>query len=170
MKRCLLLVFSCIILASCSNKKNNPLFFKNDFENIKGWSEGSIVVKGNAHSGHFYIVADSTNPYSFRFKAKLKDIDTYPIKRLDINLWAMVSDFSTEARLVVAIMKENNSLFWEGKEFKAYISKTDQWTNIQTSIALPENINKDAEILIYIWNINGKGEARVDDLEIQFYK
>ena len=173
MKRILfaLLAFSVLAVCSCNKKKviHNDLYYSNDLENVKGWIDNTTIVRGNAHSGNYYSVTDSSRRYSFTFKLPVSSISDKPLKKADVTLWAYVKNKNFDGSVVTCIMRDNNNVYWNSSDLKTFCKKPEEWFKATAYLRFPANIEKTDKVLIYLWNVDGKTEIRMDDMEIQFY-
>ena len=62
------------ILLSCSSDNKSDLTFKNDIDQMAGWIKDPTIMKGEGHSGKYFLKVDSLMPYSFGFNELLSNI------------------------------------------------------------------------------------------------
>ncbi len=163
--------FFCIVLVSlfsCSDENKNN-FKINDFENIDGWFKTPLIRKGNAHSGSFYCQIDSVSPYSFTYSKKINEITNQPVQKIKTTAWISFTSFQCKANLVVTVDSGDDTpvLFWKGTPAENVVAEKNKWTKVTLVTELPKRINKNARLLIYVWN-TGKEPVNVDDLSFQF--
>lgn len=145
---------------------NNKIAYSSDMEYEK-WMGGDKLVKDIAHSGKYSSRLDSNNAYSFGFTQLLSEIgDTIP-KVVSVNFWLHYPEIGISSQLVISIDSAGKNIFWLGHPLKDSISQPNQWKEIKTSFTLPENLQPDNKINIYVWS-NDKRTFYMDDLTISF--
>lgn len=164
-----------LMLASCSSsdkakEEHNNLYFFTDYENYLGFGKSLNIQKGEAFSGKCYSKADSSKAFSAGFEMALGDISTKKLKKLDVSCQGWLSDSDCEASLVIVIQRGDSAIKWDGFSLKEKLKEYKSWGEMKVTLPLPQNLDKNDVMKIYLWNTNNKGEARIDDLSIQFYE
>ncbi len=173
MKKTLFTLLAITVIFGCSNsdKKvlHNNLYFSNDLESVKGWMEYNTLRQGNAHSGNYYSTTDSAWQFSQTFVLHAGEISAKPLKKVDVSVWANVSKDHFNGCIVTCITRNDSTIFWASSDLKNFYKKTGEWFQANASFNLPASIIQSDKVKIYVWNVDGKSEIKMDDMEIQFY-
>ncbi len=165
-----------IILASCKNKNEavsvldeNAIVFKNSFEELAGWTENISLDTGDAHSGHYFVKADTTNEFSAGYKYQLSKITKRKIKFIEYSAFVCVADLSQKGALVLSIDDGPTNLLWTSVPIdQTSVKIAGKWTNVHEKIKLPPNVNINSTVKVYLWNNKHLGTIRGDDFEVRF--
>ncbi|MCH8905419.1 MAG: glycosyltransferase family 39 protein [Bacteroidetes bacterium] len=116
-------------------------------------------VKGNAHSGNYYLELDKKHIYGF--STTLKDI--IPCEIINVSFW-FISDH-TDAGIVVAYPR--SKMFYNYKSIDKHTSE-DDWQFMTYKVIIPMNYPWDT-VQVYLW-FRGENPARFDDFMIERIK
>jgi len=157
-----------IILFSCSSDKKNDLTFKNDIDQMAGWIKDPTIMKGEGHSGKYFLKVDSLMPYSLGFNELLSNISSKPLKKINFSAWCKANTLTKNVVLVCDVVtKENQHIVYKGVSLKDYLKNPNEWMQISGDVNLPSNLPADAKVLVYLWTPQ-KEVAYIDDYEISF--
>ncbi|QQR95121.1 MAG: hypothetical protein IPJ93_15645 [Bacteroidota bacterium] len=157
-----------LFVFGCTSKNNEHL---NDLENIDGWFQHPQIKAGFAHSGEYYCYTDDINPYSITFRKKLLDFNEgKQIKQIIVNAWILFTNKDCKAALVASIDSSEHFIpvVYSSTDATKQITGIEQWTQIKTQVDIPEKIDLNNYISIYVKN-NGNYPVLIDDISYSYY-
>ncbi len=155
---------------SKKDSEHNNLYYFSDFENYLGFGRSTNIQKGEAFSGKCYSKADSSRPFSAGFDMTVSDISSKKLKKVEVTSKAWLSDKDCEALLVIGVQRGDSLVKWEGFPLKEKLKEFKTWDELKGTLLLPQNLESYDVIKVYLWNTKNKGEARIDDIAVQFYE
>ncbi|MFM8431919.1 MAG: hypothetical protein ACKOQ6_02105 [Bacteroidota bacterium] len=156
------------VLFSCGSDEKVPMTYVTDFDSFFGWTDHPALRKGNARSGEWFTIADRSNPYTLSFHARSGEISQRPLKKVNVNFWAMVTSLPCQSKLVVSADDTSGSVFWEGKRLDSLVTKKNEWVEVKYSFDLPVGkIGPDHMLKAYIW-ASDKRTIMIDDMTVGF--
>lgn len=173
----LLSIAALVFFGSCSSsedknevKEHNNLYFFTNYDALQGFGQSTNIQKGDAFSGKFYSKADAARAFSAGFGMSYENISAKKLKKVDLTSKVWLSGPECEATLVFSVMRGDSAVKWDGFALKEKLKEFKKWDEMKVTIPLPQNLEPYDVFKIYLWNTNNKGEARIDDMEVQFYE
>ncbi len=162
-------------LASCDSKTEKPanILASNDFESLDGWTNGGAnasLNKEKAHSGAFSVKTFPGLDFSMGFGNQLGKISSTRINKIKVHAWVYVPSGDATATLVVEVKNagEDKNALWEGiglvdeGKSKGY----NKWIEVERTLTMPESINYNSQMAVYLWRTGGSLATYMDDVEI----
>ncbi len=156
-----------MLILACHKKVKHS--FNQDFEKTFGWYHGTKLTKGKGHSGNYFTHAGPGQEYSQAFSSILGDITQNPIRRIDMGAWIRISEPSAIARLVLSIESKDSTVFWQAIDTEPASPKPGEWTRFFFTYDLPEGMQSDYTVKMFLWNQSNK-TVDADDFDIHFYE
>ncbi len=120
-----------------------------------------------AHSGRYAISVDPRHPYSITYRTPLGKLSPHHRpRRFTLSAWVWAPGPESDARLVVTIAGANDPdhpVFYKSVFF-ADSGPFETWKQVSRSLDLPENIDSNSQLVIYMWNGNSSVPTYADDL------
>ena len=155
-----------VILFSCNKTGKKANEFSNDMDNVKIWGSSSSVVKGFAHSGSYASKLDSVTEFSFGMQTVFENVVNKIPKKINVTLWVYSLRPNPDATVVLSVNSNGQPKYWKNLGLNG-VTKAREWTEINASFDVPDNLDIKDGISIYIWNPN-KQELYIDDFDISF--
>lgn len=143
--------------------KKAKLFF--DFENHSKYHV-SITDSENTHSGKKVSMVNETIEYSAGYDEPLGDIVMDSLKMVNITAWLYYDDPKVKARLVCSFENNKGIIQWKALDIQN-TTKPGEWTEVRFKVPIPENLNSEDILKIYLWN-PFKHTILLDDLYVSF--
>ena len=164
-----------IALFSCSRSSEKPagLLAENDFESLDGWSNGGAnasLNKEKAHSGAYSVKVTPGLDYSMGFSNQLGKVSATRVKSIKVHAWVNVPNDKATTVLVTEIKNpgQDKSALWEGIDMakEAKSKGFNKWIEVDKTITLPETVNYNSQILLYLWRGNSTQPTYMDDVQL----
>lgn len=179
MKGLFFLVFPFFI--TCNSKKNNIpnsahfSAFSNTFQVVSFEPEETLgnhntLKKGISKTGEWACELDNTKEFSILFSKNVKDMKQKNIllNRVLASAWFYPTQTNPDAQIVFTIKNSKDStLSWQSKGTSSGFFPLNQWTKLNASFKIEQELNDDDELIVYIWN-KGKTQVLVDDFSFTF--
>ncbi|MGE5425192.1 MAG: hypothetical protein ACM3N9_07495 [Syntrophothermus sp.] len=150
--------------------------FTNDFEKevLKDWYSNAIVSTPRAFSGTHAGYLDSVHPYSPTMMIGAKELGIIRTKCFvegEVMVWDSLQGATNGALMVLSMENVHpGENWWDGFKLNDVpYSGIRNWRKCSFSLMLPDIVNPDGILKIYIWN-NHKKPMLIDDFRIRFYK
>ncbi len=139
----------------------------NDFEKpAPGWSINSQHIDTVvAYSGEYSNKIDSINIYSSTFNTTFSKLPPTKNNLFRITLKALTSP-TADPLIIFQVIREGKTVIWKGEHIRNMITCDGKWNNVCMFKHLYENVNKNDNLRIYVWN-NSKGNVWIDDFKIE---
>lgn len=143
---------------------------RNDFETSMGW--GSVntnqLTRERAHSGNYAIWADQNHEFSFTYDASLRNASVHRLKGLRVEAWVLLLSPASRAQLVVEV----DEPMGKSRFHQAYLLAQQQpvfgkWAPISVDYHLPDNLNPEDRLKIYLWRSDATAPTYLDDITIR---
>ncbi len=121
----------------------------------------------NAVSGKNSIKFDTNRPYGSNFTCLVSDLKIDTLTTIAAAITAKWEP-GASAELVLDITRNDSSIFWRSSKMTEFIPEQHQWGKIFLARELPEILEANDQIKVYIWN-TGKGAFYVDDPAVYTY-
>ena len=69
--------------------------------------------------------------------------------------------------VVLSIEKDGKSSSWQSSKIDQFALPVNRWKEIETTFNIPEGLDGESTMLVYIWN-PGRKFLYIDDLRISF--
>ncbi len=160
---------SVLLLLNCNKiqqpkEKNSYMAIAN---NLLPWITNNNIrpVETGKHIYAFYV--DTLKEYSFGFQLNYEQVKVNNFKEIQASCRGLIYQLPSKIQLVIELKKNGNTIFWQSELFEKHINQVNKWGNITFSIRIPDNIDKQSNILVYVWNPS-KENALFDSLNISF--
>ncbi len=155
-----------------SYSQNPVLIIQNDLEQERSdypWINQHTIVQGDAWSGSSFSRTDSINFYGIGWKGVVPKSFQHKNIRITFSGYVRLIGEKGKASLVVSILKNDSTVFWENRPIRPRVKEQNVWTSLQDNIVLPGNLTgPDYTLLIYLWNEDATVICDMDALSIQF--
>lgn len=140
-----------------STKGTQRLVFYSNLEasNKWHWSTPNIV-----NEEEYFELIDSTNQYSSTFKIPLRELGKR--KRLQIQTTVNLTHNYSNTNAVISVNKGSENLYYKAQPM---IRGKLDWEVFSAEVELPETLDSEAELKVYLWN-NTKSFTLIKDLKI----
>jgi hypothetical protein len=95
------------------------------------------------------------------------DIFDKHYKKIKFKSWISTDNPSSKVTFLISIEKEGKSLLWKGVQVTDFMKNKNEWFQVTGEADIPNNIPKDAVILMYLWSPDNTA-ALIDDFELSF--
>lgn len=139
-----------------------------NFEDIDTLQFSNVLTSDQKYfrGGKSYMLTEDKD---FGLTYKSKTVPVLQKRKSFLLLNAKVlAENSTEIDIVVSINEGEKNIYYEAISLEKKIVKGNNWNDLTLSYNLPQVINKDYELAIFVWNA-GKTKVNFDDLKIQIY-
>ena len=139
-----------------------------NFEDIDTLQFSNVLTSDQKYfrGGKSYMLTEDKD---FGLTYKSKTVPVLQKRKSFLLLNAKVlAENSTEIDIVVSINEGEKNIYYEAINLEKKIVKGNNWNDLTLSYNLPQVINKDYELAIFVWNA-GKTKVNFDDLKIQIY-
>lgn len=164
------------LLAACSS--DNPTtpvadgyIARNDFEASLGWSgDPAAVTKAQAHSGQYSIYVDQSREFSLTYEAPLRQVVGFQPRSLEVEAWVFLTDDNSTGELGVQItdpVHNEKQLFGDGINLQEAAKVHNKWVKVSKSISLPDSLNPDQHLKVFLWRSNATSPVYLDDISIK---
>jgi len=157
-------------LSFCSSEKTkneNAITYSCDIDNVIHWSGKEECKKIKGHTGEYCAFVDSTKEFGFGYKMSLAEISDKQLKKVRFKAWILSDNPSSQVSLILSIEKDGKVYQWKGVKVTDFQVKPNEWFEAIGESEIPNNIPRDANVLMYIWS-SDKTSALADDFEISF--
>ena len=141
--------------------------YSNDFEN--GALKGNGLYSGQlSRSGNYSLKVTPDKEFNGQFSKTLSEFGERIPEKVHIRFW-FYSPFTVQSKaiLVCSIEKDDKSILWQDELVDRHHPAPRAWTMIEKTFLIPEGINPDNKISIYIWNPRGR-VFFIDDMKVRF--
>ena len=140
-----------------STKGTQRLVFYSNLEasNKWHWSTPNIV-----NEEEYFELIDSTNPYRSPFHLPLRELGKR--KRLQIQTTVNLTHNYSNTNAVISVNKGSENLYYKAQPM---IRGKLDWEVFSAEVELPETLDSEAELKVYLWN-NTKSFTLRKDLKI----
>jgi len=97
----------------------------------------------------------------------LAEISDKQLKKVRFKAWILSDNPSSQVSLILSIEKDGKMYQWKGVKVTDFQVKPNEWFEAIGESEIPNNIPRDANVLMYIWS-SDKTSALADDFEISF--
>ena len=173
----LLYIGLALSLGACSSSESSDAvagdyFTRNDFESLVGWlPDATALTKEHAHSGSYATLVNQDREFGLTYNAKLGDVSPHKLRGIEIEAWFYLSDDQAgEAQLGVQVVdpqQDNKLVFSDGIKLAEQVKEYKVWTKVSKQIMLPDNINYDQNLKVFLWRGNATSPVYMDDLTIK---
>jgi hypothetical protein len=166
-----LLLLSCALLIHSCRKDipNEQRVLSNDLESnyySSSWENMAGRMKGNAHSGIFFIRSNRRHPLCFGYKAPIPPFVQTRNFKLEINFFYRQQAVNSKATLMISLAVKDSLIFL--KELTVHSdSALNRWISFKTDLNLPASLPVNSTLSISVKN-GEKTFVDVDDIEILF--
>lgn len=164
------------LLASCQPRDGRPEtkqreLMHTSFEELLGWMPEvpPSLTTEKAHSGKYAVRVDQAKAYSLSYRTPLGTLcPTHRPRRFTLNAWAWVPSAKDDAVIVFAISNANDldHPIYQKSVFLTDNGPFQQWKPVSRDFDLPENINSQSMLTIYLWNASATAPVYADDLQL----
>jgi hypothetical protein len=141
--------------------------FTNDFENGEQVKDQYQQYR-LAHSGLFSVRISSDRVYACEFKKPFWDLKGSIPEKADASIWIYKKhNYPTGALLVCSIELNGKSVAWESRKIDRVLTRPGEWVKVDRTITIPEGIDREAILSVYIWNPK-RTVFYADDMVIKF--
>ena len=119
------------------------------------WSTPNIV-----NEEEYFELIDSTNQYSSTFKIPLKELGKR--RRLQIETTVNLTHNYSNTNAVISVSKGPENLYYIAQPM---IGGELDWEVFSAEVELPETLDPDAELKVYLWN-KTKSYTLIKDMKI----
>lgn len=142
-----------------------------DFEKLAGWlpPPPAGLTTEKAHSGRYAIRVDPEHPYSITYRAPLGRLSPHHRpRRVTLSAWVWVPGPEGDARLVAAVYaaSDPDHPFFSKNVFLTDSGPFKAWKQVSRSLDLPDNIDSNSQLEIYLWNGGSSVPVYADDLQL----
>lgn len=162
-----LFVISYVFFSCSSEKSENPLTYSCDVDNVFYWSGKEECKKIKGHTGEYCAFVDSTKEYGFGFKMSPSEISDKPLRKVRFTTWILSDNPASQVAYVLSIEKDGKVFLYKGIKVVDFMENKNEWFQVVGEVEIPDNVPKDADVLLYIWSPD-KSYALADDFEISF--
>lgn len=106
--------------------------------------------------------------YSSTFHKPVKEVFKKRGRYITVSVQCYFPEKVDRGNLVVSFERNGEYLEWFGTAIHPFVDSNNTWEEVFTCHPIPENINPDDEVFVYIWN-NGEEAFYVDQIEIKVY-
>ena len=141
--------------------------YTNDYENEQQTSSRQVTDQ-KSHSGMYSLKASPQDLYFGNYSHFMWEFAYRYPKLATVSLW-LNKPFNARsgALLVFSIEKNGTSATWQSVAVDSFNVPPDQWTKLETSFTIPEHLDGEYKMMVYIWNAKRK-VLYIDDLHISF--
>lgn len=178
MKKLVLIAALAVIMVSCNSGKKETSHepyskvFQTNVENVDSlskdpngvWRNLKTVITGVAHSGSNSSKLDSIMPYSLAFQSKFEAIDENLPKQINLSAYGCALKPNSAVSLVLSV---GNNKVYKAISLDTLFTNINEWKPISANFSLPNTLEPDDEVKIYVWN-RQIGEFLVDDYKLEF--
>jgi hypothetical protein len=144
--------------------RNLPSLF-NDFEGSAKWKASGEKSSEKSWSGTYSFKLIDENPYSETLEVQVGQLFSALPKQLTLRWKVFSTKKSDEPRMVVDILRNGQSVSWQGFSLLKYESE-NTWVENAAEVILPSDLHLTDVIKIYAWNPS-KSPVYIDDIEIE---
>lgn len=141
----------------------------NDYESVLGWQpDANAVTRDHAHSGKYAIMVGPGKDYALGYGLPIGKATSRKPRKIGISAWGYMSDAKSVARLNLQLYNPatGKEAFSDGIDFSSAIKTPKKWMEISKEVTLPENIDSNLELRVYLWRANAETPAYLDDMRI----
>lgn len=167
------ILYSLALLAvgACSSDKsiNADALMATDFESMVGWvPDASTVTKDHAHSGVYALKVDAQHEFSLTYSTTMGELLTKKPKSVKLEAWGYMNSAQGTGSLVMEISDPNTNqqVLREGIELGEQIKDFKKWVKVKKTITLPDNVQPQHRIKIYLWRPGAPEPVYIDDLSL----
>ena len=139
---------------------------KNNFESGLSPQKQNTLTSKTSYSGRFSQVTDTLNICSFQ----IFDTITQNKNKQESLIWSKamlyVSNIKADGLMAIAITRNGQTIFWKGTSIQDFIKEEKVWTPVFYNSIMPDGIQVNDRICVYLWN-TGEKEILIDDLEFK---
>lgn len=135
----------------------------NDFERSTSyWEQSSVSLKHQGKQAHRF------NEFSATFNYPLDSLGQVQATGIRIAAKALLNvPSATRCKLVISIENPDGAYFWQAQDLAKFIKVYDNWWLVNFEVDLAKAVLKpNSKLKVYLWN-EDKGEAWVDDFEVE---
>lgn len=170
-KKILIYLLGC--LASCSSAvdSENKIVVKNDFDMLDGWGTcaNNSITKERAHSGKYSIKVDQNVEFSVGFQKPLLELMPDKPKKLKLTSW--VYSPSPDGKAVIefdVIDLDNRKISDASYKLEEKLRSYKQWVKIKKVITIPDNVQPNHQLRLFLWRANATVPVFMDDITIEW--
>ena len=143
------------------------LTYTNDFENEQQTSS-KLTSDQIAHSGMYSLKARPQEEYVGTFYRFMWEFAFRYPKQVRVQLWVNKPfEAPTGAFIVFSIEKDGKPVKWVSTAFDRFIIPAKRWTKLESIFSVPEKIDGEYRMMVYIWNFRHK-PLYIDDIKISY--
>ncbi|MEI6898469.1 MAG: hypothetical protein WCL00_01220 [Bacteroidota bacterium] len=141
--------------------------FTNDMEN-QALSYPYALSDSVVHTGMYSAKVNPDKVFLPFFSVPVNDLGERLPHYIQLGLWAYTRETGKNESLIVCSMEKNDSAYaWQSQLLAPYFTRLNQWQKINVRFVIPEGVNRDLMIKLYLWNPKGS-TFYIDDLKLQF--
>jgi len=170
------LLLSLALLGACASDKKEvktadggTVVTFNDFEAGGGWfPDPTLIARGQAHSGQYAMVVNKDHEYSLTFYSTLGMLSPHKFKKLRLEAWAYMPNASATGNLSIQILdnSDQKQVYGDGISFRTDIKEYGKWVPVSKEFVLPDNINANQHLRMFLWRADAQSEVLVDDIKL----
>ncbi len=153
-----------ILFISCCNEKETDLY-KGNITELLPWIDKEKIKEVQLPNHKYVAYVDSSNEFSYGFKAYYKDINPAKPKKVSISCEIYPYNLPNNVQLVLEMKENETNIFWKSE--KIVNGRVGEWNKVTLKADIPQNLPPDVTISTYIWSPN-KEAALVDNFIIKF--
>lgn len=159
-----------VLLGFSPPKFSDTYFFNLEDDNNALLENLYTLAPENSSSPPNSSLITSESSYSVLFRKKNKDLKTKNISKIYVKADVLASDSIVDFAIVLsATDKNNNSIYWFGREIIQQNYSVNKWVKEENIFSLNQiTLNPENQYQIYIWN-RGQDKVYIDDLVISFF-
>jgi len=141
--------------------------FKTDFSNTFRY-EPVIQTRQHAHSRLMASYCNKDIADNVHYKRILSKILDHNVRKVSLSLWVYPADAdSTHAQWICRVENGGTLLFFKSFQLDEMVNKRDIYARFTASFEIPEWVDQNSDIDLFIWNPRGH-EFYFDDMTIKF--
>jgi hypothetical protein len=161
-------------LAGCSSDDSDArsganVITYNDFESMVGWvPDASTLSKEHAHSGVWAVKVSAEHEFGLTYSVTIGEVLSKKPKSVKLEAWAFMNSAQGTGSLVMEISDPNSGqqVMRDAIELGEQIKDFKKWVKVKKIITLPETLQPQHRIKIYLWRPGAPEPVYIDDLSL----
>lgn len=150
MKKILILIIPLLTFSCCRFNENK---YVSDPDDIYKFLTEDMYKKVKIDNYNYVFYVDSTHPYSYTLKFKLKEIKGKNYKNVTGKCEVYLFSIPSYINMVFEIRRQNNIIYWNSKCVDSTINSILKWSDVEfsTNINIDTLLDND-EFKYYLWS------------------
>ena len=132
------------------------------------WTGTSTIDTGYSHSGSYYSLTDSLQPYGLGLEMFFPEERRGKNTILQVEGWVKSELENAHSFFVLTLLMDGKQVFWKGIPLSPILKEKNQWFRFYDSISIPSNITSKGKIKAFLWNAGKRQKVGLDDLKLTF--